>query len=107
MNTGTEPPQWAKDLLYKWVELDDKFYGAKHNVFIFYSDEFSYAPIECRVRIFAELEKSARDSLTGTREPGLFATYIEPDGYRVIDAPAGLEQWTEDYIKQDKELLWQ
>ena len=94
MLIGTESPEWAKDLLNKWIELDDKHFGLTHNVFVMETDN-----LYPKIRIFAETESDARDDVLGKREPGLFATFITEDGFKVINTPEGLEKWTAEYIE--------
>lgn len=99
MQTGTESPEWARNLLFKWVEHDDPYYGCKITCFIWMTDCFEYAPISQRVRIFFESEGMARDALDGTRESGIAASYILEDKHKIISTPIGLEDWTEQTIK--------
>lgn len=102
MKVGEVSPQWAQDLMFKWVELDDKFFGLIHNVLIFYTDYFANDVPARQVRIFAETEDDARLDAMGKRDIGLFATYIDLDGFKLIETPVGLEQWTLDFIKNNK-----
>lgn len=94
MYVGGDAPEWAKNLLDKWVHINDFHFGLEHNVFVFYVDQCSD-----KVRIFAEPEDSARTTLAGKREAGMFATYIEESGCKIIETPEGLEQWTIDFLK--------
>lgn len=100
MLIGSAAPKWAEDLLYKWIELKDDFYGLTHNVFVFYTDLLPDNEGN-KIRIFAEQEHSARDSLLNKRGIGMFSTYVKEDGFKIIDIPDGLEQWTIDFIKED------
>ena len=96
MNVGKESPQWAKDLVGHWVIFHDLHHGIEDMVaFISYTDYFDYAKPEQQVRIFADTQEAViKEIETGTRELGLYATYIQQDKYQVIDTPAALEDWT-------------
>ena len=101
MQIGTESPEWARNLLNKWVEHDDPYFGCKIICFIWYTDYFEYAKGWQKVRIFFDSEEMARDDLSDkSLEPkGIAASYILEDKYKVIDTPLGLEEWTKNQIE--------
>lgn len=104
MQVGTESPEWARNLLFKWVEHDDPYYGCKITCFIWLTDYFDYKDVTQQVRIFFESEDMARDAVAGKREPGIAASYILEDKYRVIDTPVGLEEWTKKTIEDHRKI---
>jgi hypothetical protein len=100
MKVGKPSPQWAQDLIYKWIELEKPVLGSTNNVFVFATDCFPEQGVVNRVRIFAEPEEDAKADFIGQRDIGLFATFIEEGKFKVIDTPPGLEEWTEEIIKE-------
>jgi 8-oxo-dGTP pyrophosphatase MutT (NUDIX family) len=99
MRIGDPSPQWAQDLVDKWIIFDDDFHGIKNvRAFVFHTDSFEN---DRRVRIFAETYDQAMESLVGERRPGLYATYVLPDRYQVIETPSELEGWTAQQLNKN------
>jgi hypothetical protein len=100
MMVGTESPQWAKDLVDHWVVFNDHHHGIDSvTAFVFYTDFFEHEDPKRQVRIFAiPFETAAQEDSTGAIQLGLYATYIQPDEYEVIDTPKGLEKWTDRHM---------
>lgn len=76
MNTGTESPQWAKDLIGHWVIFHDYHHGIPDmKAFVFMTDFFPSNPLLRQVRIFADPYENVVDEIT-TGKPmlGLYAT---------------------------------
>jgi hypothetical protein len=102
MLQGKEAPEWAKKLVSKWIELEERHYGVgKVNMFVLMVDDIGPTGSLIKentsrptVRIWPLTEQQARDEIAGKVEPGLFVTMIEEDNYKVIPTPEGLENWT-------------
>ena len=99
MQVGSASPSWAQNLLYKWVEHDDPYFGCMIKAFIWYTDSFVREDRpEFSVRIFFDEEQSVRDEIAGKSPGGLAASFIVEGKYQVINTPDGLEQWTANKI---------
>jgi len=105
MNTGTESPQWAKDLIGHWVVFHDHHHGVPDmKAFVWSTDFFASSPPLQQVRIFADPYENVMESLkTGQSMFGLFATYIQKDEHKIIDVPVELMDWTAEQLSEMKE----
>ncbi len=104
MLCGARPPDWAKSLLFKWVEHDDPYYNRKIRCYIWFADYFPNADSNSQVRIFFDSEASVRVSLAGEEQRGLSVSFICEDKYIVIDTPNGLEEWTKEETEAHQEI---
>lgn len=100
MNVGVESPQWAKDLVGRWVVFHDHYRGIPDSkVFIFMTDYFPKGNPLRQVRIFADPYEAVVECLkTGQPSFGLYATYIQQDEHKIIDIPVELIDWTAEQL---------